>query len=721
MKTSPVPTTMGVNLPPRNAASVRLSGRWLLVKAVWIVLAGGAFVMFVISIPGRFIQLNQPPAVVQTNLTYLGLPVGFYAVYNLLLEVAFIGCFLALALFIFWRKSDEPMALFLALFLVAFGVTLPPTVYVLASYPAWQVAITSMNVLGWVSLNLFGLLFPTGRFVPHWVRWLPPWFILYVLLWHLPGVLPFHPSHWPSPLLALVEISVGGIIAGAQVYRYRNASTPQQRQQIKWVAFGTVGGMGLYIAANVLLPELFPAFTQDGSVYDMFINPLLSCGVLLIPVSLATAILRYRLWDIDIIINRTLVYGGLTVSITSIYVVVVVWLGTVFRAQGNLLISLLATSLVAVLFQPLRERLQRVVNRLMYGERDTPYKVISHLGQRLEATLAPEAVLPTIVETVAHALKLPYAAITLQQDGESVIAASYGSAKNELVRLPLSYQGELIGELVLAPRGPGESFAPADRALLDDLARQAGVAAHAVRLTMDLQHLTSELQQSRTQLVTTREEERRRLRRDLHDGLGPTLGAITLAVGSARFLYTRDAATADALMGKLERDVAATVTEIRRLVYALRPPVLDEHGLVAAIRECAAQYRTPGGDPSFALSIHAPEHLPSLPAAVEVAAYRIAQEALTNVARHARAQTCVVCLALSDVLQLEIKDDGIGLSKGQHMGVGLHSMRERAMELGGTCEVQRLPAGGTRVIARLPLPHEMRSPEHDEPGEPVDP
>ncbi|HEY6406517.1 MAG TPA: histidine kinase, partial [Ktedonobacteraceae bacterium] len=312
-------------------------------------------------------------------------------------------------------------------------------------------------------------------------------------------------------------------------------------------------------------------------------------------------------------------------------------------------------------------------------------------------------------------------------DGEFVIAASYGSAQDGLVRLPLNYQGEQIGELILAPRGPGASFTPADRALLDDLARQAGVAAHAVRLTTDLQRLTSELQQSRTHLVTVREEERRRLRRDLHDGLGPTLGALTLTAGSARYLYTRDADAADALMDKLERDIAATVAEIRRLVYALRPPVLDEHGLVAAIRECAVPYTTPGRESaslsSFALSIHAPEPLPPLPAAVEVAAYRIAQEALTNVARHARARTCLVCLTLSESLQLDITDDGIGLPEGQRLGVGLLSMRERAMELGGTCEVRRLPAGGAQVIARLPLPQEVRSPAYRErlTNEPVNP
>jgi hypothetical protein len=162
--------------------------------------------------------------------------------------------------------------------------------------------------------------------------------------------------------------------------------------------------------------------------------------------------LRYRFWDINLIINRTLVYGVLTVSLVALYVLIVVGLGMLFQAQGNLGIALLATGLVAVLFQPLHNRLQRLVNRLMYGDRDDPYRVISRLGQRLEATLAPEAVLSTIVETVAQALKLPYAAMTLKQHGEFVIVASYGTLRSEVIRLPLIYQSEQVGELMLAPR-----------------------------------------------------------------------------------------------------------------------------------------------------------------------------------------------------------------------------------------------------------------------------
>jgi len=308
-------------------------------------------------------------------------------------------------------------------------------------------------------------------------------------------------------------------------YRYQHVASPTQRQQIKWIVFGW-SASNLIVTVFNLPSFIFPALIRTGSLYGLFLAAINTLVVLPAILSFAIALLRYRLWDIDLIINRTLVYGALTASVVGIYALVVGGLGTLLQARGNLGLSLLATGLIAVLFQPLHTRLQRAVNRLLYGERDEPYKVISRLGQRLEATLAPEAVLPTIVETVTGALRLPYAAIRLKQDGEDVMAASSGRAEDELTRLPLVYQSERIGDLLLAPRARGETFSSADRALLADLAHQAGIAVHAVRLTTDLQRLTKELQDSRTALVTAREEERRRLRRDLHDGLGSVLASL---------------------------------------------------------------------------------------------------------------------------------------------------------------------------------------------------
>jgi signal transduction histidine kinase len=375
----------------------------------------------------------------------------------------------------------------------------------------------------------------------------------------------------------------------------------------------------------------------------------------------------------------------------------VVAFGALFRAQGNIAVSLLATGLVAVLFQPIRSRLQRGVNRLMYGERDDPYAVISRLGRSLEATLAPEGVLPTLVKTIAQALKLPYAAIFLKEGKGFSSAAAYGSPRGEPETLPLIYQREEIGRLVLSPRAPGEGFSDGDRSLLEDLARQAEVAVHAVRLTTDLQH-------SRERLVATREEERRRLRRDLHDGLGAQLAGLNVQAGALRRLIPTDPNAADELVVELRDELRSAIADIRRLVYDLRPPALDDLGLVEALRRLAERYGSK--DEPLSVLVEAPEDISDLPAAVEVAVYRITQEALTNVARHAQARTCVVRLLVNDDVTLEIVDDGVGIPAERSAGVGLSSMRERTSELGGSCVVQPTREGGTRVLVRLPLPKE---------------
>jgi signal transduction histidine kinase len=356
---------------------------------------------------------------------------------------------------------------------------------------------------------------------------------------------------------------------------------------------------------------------------------------------------------------------------------------------------------VAVLFQPLRIRLQRGVNRLMYGERDDPYAVVSRLGRRLEATIAPEAVLPTVVETIAQALKLPYAAILLKEGEGFRSAAAYGSPTAEPEVLPLVYQREEIGRLELSARAPGEGFSDADRNLLEDLARQAEVAVHAVRLTSDLQH-------SRERLVATREEERRRLRRDLHDGLGAQLAGLNVQAGALLRLIPRDTDAAEEVVVELREELRSAISDIRRLVYNLRPPALDDLGLLEALRRLAERYGSE--DEQLRVSVQAPRDLPNLPAAVEVAVYRITQEALTNVARHAQAHKCFVRLAVNEEVNeevgLEIVDDGVGIPAGRSAGVGLSSMRERASELGGSCVVERAPEGGTQVLVHLPMPKE---------------
>jgi signal transduction histidine kinase len=373
---------------------------------------------------------------------------------------------------------------------------------------------------------------------------------------------------------------------------------------------------------------------------------------------------------------------------------VVGYLSELFQAHGSFELSLFATGLIAVGFQPLRVRLQRAVNRLLYGERDDPYAVLSRLGQRLQATGAPEALLPALTETIAQTLHLPYVAVALHAAGEPELrlAAAYGLAPAAPLQLPITYQAEPVGALLIGPRAPDETFTPAEQRLLADIAQQAGVAAHAVRLTADLQR-------SRERLVTAREEERRRLRRDLHDGLGPQLASQTLTLTAARQLVRQDPAEAEALLAEAIKHAQQSVHDIRRVVYDLRPPALDDLGLVGALRAQAGEFGASG----LHFEVEAPEALRPLPAAVEVACYRIAQEAMTNAVRHAQAHTCRIRLSVDDRLVLEVADDGGGFAPDRLAGVGLASMRERAAELGGLLRIETHLGRGTRVWAELPL------------------
>jgi hypothetical protein len=351
-----------------------------------------------------------------------------------------------------------------------------------------------IRFLGTLCFFLFFLVFPGGRFVPRWTRWV---LVVTLLYWGYNEFFPisaFNPFYTYQVLGALVLLGLSVSIIVVQTYRYRRVSSPTQRQQTKWVVYGIAVGGGGYLVLFTL-PLFFPSLFQTGSLGGLIQWTAGYGFILLIPLSFGFAVLRARLWEIDLIINRTLVYGILTICVVGVYVLVVGALGALIGTSGNLVISLLATGLVAVLFQPLRAWVQREVNRMLYGQRDEPYTVITQLSQRLEAQLSPDAVLSTIVETVAQALKLPYVAILLKQEDTFRLAASAGELVGEPLVLPLVYQKETIGHLQLCPRTPGEPFTPADRRLLAELARQAGLAAHAIQLTADLQRSHEQLEQ----------------------------------------------------------------------------------------------------------------------------------------------------------------------------------------------------------------------------------
>ena len=484
------------------------------------------------------------------------------------------------------------------------------------------------------------------------------------------------PQAIAAPAAAVGQLLVVAGMAAAAVLlvlRLRRARG-DARQQLKWVVW----------AGTIQLVEIVTEFLPNNpaAVYTSTFTDTLFVA------ALAIAILRHRLFDIDVVINRTLVFGSLTAVVAGLYVAVVIAIAALLGGQPHLGPGLVATALVAVAFAPARARLQRGVDRLMYGERRNPYRVMTQLGRRLASDDGGDE-LTVVVDTVTQALKLPYAAI-VAPDGTTL--AQSGTPSAAPLARPLGYQGVSMGQLLVQPRERGGRFDRAEQRLLDDLARQVGAAVHAVRLSTDLQA-------SRTRLVSAKEEERRRLRRDLHDGLGPKLAALGLKLDAAHALVDTRPDVSKDVLGKVREDIRTTIDDVRRLVYGLRPPALDELGLLGALRDCVGRFDAP------LIAVDAAEQdLPPLPAAVEVAAYWIVNEALTNVVRHARAARCTVEVCLDDaVLRIAVRDDGTGLPDGWRPGVGTSSMRERAAELSGTVSVQPGSGGrGTEVLAVIP-------------------
>jgi signal transduction histidine kinase len=523
------------------------------------------------------------------------------------------------------------------------------------------------------------------------------------LLLLLFGAQPFLGWGWTATCGLLGLISVGHSIV--------NARDAQSRAQLRWAGLGV-----LCIALSVLIGStsgfgIYPPLLRQ---FFGALDPLL---LLAFPLTLAIAILRYRLFDIDLILSRALVYGALTLCVIGLYVGIVSYLGALLRSEDNLIASLIATGIVAVAFQPLRAWLQRGVERLLFGQRDEPYRVIATLGRQLEGSGAPHDVYSAIVATIGQSLKLPYVAISNADEAQprAVFQAPDSPAPIQFQRLPLSYNQQPLGTLIVALRSGEAQFAQAEQKLLADLTRQSAIAVYAAQLT-------AALQRSRERIVHAREEERRRLRRDLHDGLGPQLASQALTLDVVAKRLRDDPERAAALLLAAREQMQQAVGDIRDLIYGLRPPVLDDLGLNGAIAEFVDRLRQQPASPQFNLQL--PPQETHLPAAVEVAAYRIVQEALTNVLRHAHAKTCTIHMAVSAAsatlstagepaqLRLTISDDGVGIAADQLSGVGLQSMRERSEELGGQLTITAERSGGTRIVAVLPIA-EVHHEHHD--------
>jgi signal transduction histidine kinase len=493
----------------------------------------------------------------------------------------------------------------------------------------------------------------------------------------VPGLRPL----WAAMIALSAPLGLIALAAGlvTLVLRWRR-STGDDRQQLKW-----------FLVGAALLPVPLLLHDAAPTASDL----MLSLAFVAIPILLGIAILRYRLYDLDLVVRRTAAYAVVSALVAGLYLAVVAVVEAAVGRDVTLADHVVAAVLAAAAFQPLRQVVQRSIDTVFYGDRVRPYEAMNRIGRQLEHAVVPDTVLPGVVRAVSEALRVPYVAIELVDDDDGwSVAAEHGRRPSVVEEFPMTYQAELVGRMLVAPRGNGQHLDQSDRQLVADLARHVGVAAHAVRATLALQR-------SRAELVTAREEERRRLRRDLHEGLGPTLAGVTLGVHAARTQVRSAPADAEALLDTLEAQVEQAVADVRRVVYGLRPPALDEFGLLRALQLQAAQLGATA--PMLTVTLDAPEAgLGKLPAAVEAAAYRIACEALTNVVRHSGATACSLRIRLNGALELDVADNGRGLPADHLAGVGVTGMRERADELGGRLSIES-DGHGTVVRARLPI------------------
>ncbi len=627
---------------------------------------------------------------------------GSYLVTNLVIGTS---CAVS-GILLTWHRPRNQVGWWLAVAGVSQNLTAAAAPFLVAA-PAsgrptgWDRTLATIFSYSWpwsigLCLPMALLLFPTGTLPsPRW-RWvaaaavvaglafvvqtgsdsggvdgtgrLTPWWVIEqrgALVWQLADFAPLLVD-----LVALVAL----------IIRYRRADE-RGRRQLLWLALSLLIMLAVLGFWGPLVPGL--------GVLNLL-------AIALVPLSMTVAVLRYQLLDIRLAVSRTLVYGLLTVAVVLGYLGLVAVADATLRSDASRgTPAALFTLLIALAFNPVRVWLQRLVDRAVYGDRSDPVRAVARLGRRLATGDQAD-----LLQAVIDALRLPYAALRIGGSER----ASGGAPTTRLETVPLQYRGEQVGELVVGLH-PGQVTLPRpDRAVLDLLAAPIAVAAHATTLAEDVRR-------SRERVVSTRTEERQRLRRDLHDGLGPALTGMAFQVDAARNMLRTDPDRSEDLLRTLRSELTEALDAVRRLVDALRSPALDELGLRGALTIRVEQLNA--GPVAVEMDFTAPETL-TLPPAVEVAAYRVAVEALTNAVRHSGGTAVRLSVAAEGDVVITVEDDGDCGGLGWRPGTGLTSMHERVAQVGGSLAVGPSTAGG-RVVAHLPLTEP--SPQHA----PVDP
>ena len=650
---------------------------WSLVvtRAVWWTLATVGAAMYLVALPaalGEFADGSRAEftdsGAFQRALATVGWDPHVLAAVMLAMGLLYTVAAVGASVVVHLRRPDDPAALFVATILLAHGLGWPAFMDALEGRWAAYDAVGFVFVLyGFVGFFLLAYLFPNGRFVPRWTRWVALVMVVETTFasagLSVPGLLP---APWSSVAESALGLTVVGTMIYAVTYRYRRVSTPEEQQQTRSVGAALLVLATCFVATGLLEP-LSPREGVAVLWVELLGFSLFTLGFAVLPLAVATATLRRGLWDTPTVLRRALLVTAVSAVLVIGYAAVVT-VATLVLDDSGPAATTIGALLVALAVDPVRRTASRWVGRIALGDRDDAAGAVVRLSRRLDEALSPESALVAVLSAVREAVRSPGAAVV----GSGVDAVDGARPHDDAWRTTLRHQGEEIGELVVERRG-GEDFDATDRRLLDELARSVALAVHAVRQQTAARRLAAELQASRDAIVT------------------------------ARGLLGHDADTARRLLDRAVAEAGTALEEVRRVVDGLRPPTLDDDGLAVALRNRVRQL-------SEDVRLELPERLPRMRAAVEVAAWHIVGEAVSNALRHARGSDCHVTVEVSgDSLVIVVQDDGPGLDRDAsngangRRGAGLTTMRERAAEIGGECDVRTSPGGGTLVIARLPV------------------
>lgn len=600
------------------------------------------------------------------------------------------------------NRAGEQLAAVGAWHLVAFGITGAAVVLAGSGGAAWPLVLAARVcfALGFVAYAALFAVFPDGRYERTYERWTVRAVVLLGVALPALGFLSVGPKDLPVeladpvtavPPLQLVALApldaatqavplaaLAGLVLFAMRYRRSDAA---RREQMRWPLVSVVLGAGALVTYNGL------GLLGDGTGDAVFLAAFAT-----LPVALVVGMVRHRLFDVDLVLRRSLVYAVLWLGIGGIYVAVAAALGVLAGRRFPVEVAVAITIGATLVFTPARRRLERLADRLVFGERLTRYELVRRVGENLEAQLDLRGLGPRLAEVVERGLDAQWVRVWLPP------AAAEPDPGPVALAVPITHEGERLGEIRCGRRRDG-GYSDADRELLVTLARQAALAARSTRLAADLQARVDELAASRSRIAAAADAERRRIERDLHDGIQQDLVALLAKAELARTALARDPSSVDRLLGELQHIARQTHAELRDLVRGILPAVLGDRGLIDAVEARVAQL-------PLGVRIDADPRLRGAryPAPIELAAYFVVCEGLTNSVRHSGSSEAVVELgAANGTLRVVVRDRGAGFDPAAATGTGLPGLRDRLEVLGGLLHVESAPGLGTRLFASLPV------------------